>query len=1002
MTTEVTRSAGAPLVSTGPGRSAALGGAQGAEAERTWAWRRAPGALRQRRAQLAAVSSLVALALLVYALPAALGHPVVPGDDLTQNLPLRELVGRDLRSGRLPVFDPYIWGGAPLLAGWNAGAAYPLTWLFALLPGVAAWTVNLVAAATAAALGSYAFLRASRLGVLASWAGAMTFAFGGGMVAQVPHAGLVIGMSWAPLALLALLRLTSPGPAAWPSRLRWTAVLAVAVGLVLLSGEPRAATDVAVVLVLYAAWRLVRLQRAAAAGAAGAVGAVGTGALVGLGLGAIQLLPGLAAVATSQRANASAFLFGAGSLPVRWLALLGVPDLLGGSGSFGQPAFFANYNLTEVTGYVGLLPLVAAVALFASCRRHQPVPDWLVWEVVAAAGVLLALGNNTPLWHVLIHIPLIGGQRLQSRNILVTDLALAILLAYWLDEWARAPRRPWRPFGKGAGDPGGAPRALGAGVALGALPVLCVAGLVVAAFVAPAPLLEWLGVTSHVATHVSGLLPWLAPALVLALGALGLVVAGPRLRPGTRGSLAAVLIVVDLVVFSVTAVVALGAPSRASQPTAGPAPPAAGARSPGRKGGGGGGYGGGGSGLSTSPVRSIAALHLSGRFAVYDPGLLDPSELTALGVPDANVLDATWSVQGYGSIVDGRYAASTGVHGLSGQGQDVFAPRAAADGVFDSLSTQAVLAPSQYLRTRSRSGTDRSSGPGGHVAGDRQLRRDAATTWFLGGPLLVRSARVEVETSPGVHHESPDDVRVGLLSEEGQIAWAPVQRTRAGHGSPRGAVSWEAVWPSPRAAVGVVVRSKVTAAAAAPDVITANGRSYTLDGTLQPGLVAPHWRYDGQDGAFAVFVDQRARAPLSVRALAGGSLRGATVRRVSGPRLEPSAAVVSSPHGVDVVRTVAFVPGWSASWTPSSGPPRPLAVHRLGVVQVVRAPAGRGVVTWRYVAPGLFAGELLSLASAALITSIVVAAALGNRKQRSGTRRVRRERRRVRPGHSFS
>ena len=1000
MTTEVTRSAGAPLVSTGPGRSAALGGAQGAEAERTWAWRRAPGALRQRRAQLAAVSSLVALALLVYALPAALGHPVVPGDDLTQNLPLRELVGRDLRSGRLPVFDPYIWGGAPLLAGWNAGAAYPLTWLFALLPGVAAWTVNLVAASTTATLGGYAFLRASRLGILASWAGATTFAFGGAMVAQVPHIGLLIGMSWAPLGLLALLRLTAPGPVAWPSRLRWAVVLGVTVGLVLVSGEPRAITDVAVVLVLYGAWRLVRLRRAAAAATVG----VGAGALLGLGLGAIQLLPGLAAVATSQRAEVSAFLFGAGSLPVRWLALLGVPDLLGGSGSFGQPVFFANYNLTEVSGYVGLLPLVAAIALFSTWRRHRPLPDWLVWEVVAAAGILLALGTNTPLWHVLIHIPLFGGQRLQSRSILVTDLALAILLAYWLDGWVRAPRRPWRHARRSsrpaASDQEQQEGTLGAGVALGALPPLAVAGLVVTALAAQAPLLEWMGVADRVATHVSGLRSWLAPALVLALGALALVVAGPRLSPRTRGTLAAVLMVVDLVVFSVTAVVALGAPSRASQPSAGPAPPAAGARSPGRKGGG--GYGGGGSGLSTSPVRSIAALHLSGRFAVYDPGLLDPSELTALGVPDANVLDATWSVQGYGSIVDGRYAASTGVHGLSGQGQDVFAPRAAADGVFDSLSTQAVLAPSQYLRTRSRSGTDRSSGPGGHVAGDRQLRRDAATTWFLGGPLLIRSARVEVETSPGVHHESPDNVRVGLLSEEGQIAWAPVQRTRAGHGSPRGAVSWEAVWPSPRAAVGVVVRSKVTAAAAAPDVITANGRSYTLDGTLQPGLVAPHWRYDGQDGAFAVFVDQRARAPLSVRALAGGSLRGATVRRVSGPRLEPSAAVVSSPHGVDVVRAVAFVPGWSASWTPSSGPPRPLAVHRLGVVQVVRAPAGRGVVTWRYVAPGLFAGELLSLASAALITSIVVAAALGNRKQRSGTRRVRRERRRVRPGHSFS
>jgi hypothetical protein len=131
-----------------------------------------------------AMGSLVALSVLVYAVPAMLGHPVTPGDDLTQNLPLRELVGRDLRAGQLPVYDPYIWSGAPLLAGWNAGAAYPLTWLFAVLPGSAAWSVNLAAAAAVAATGMFAFLRASRLGVLASWLSGLTFAFGGAMAAQ--------------------------------------------------------------------------------------------------------------------------------------------------------------------------------------------------------------------------------------------------------------------------------------------------------------------------------------------------------------------------------------------------------------------------------------------------------------------------------------------------------------------------------------------------------------------------------------------------------------------------------------------------------------------------------------------------------------------------------------------------------------------------------------------------------------------------------------------------
>ena len=137
-------------------------------------------------------------------------------------------------------------------------------------------------------------------------------------------------------------------------------------------------------------------------------------------------------------------------------------------------------------------------------------------------------------------------------------------------------------------------------------------------------------------------------------------------------------------------------------------------------------------------------------------------------------------------------------------------------------------------------------------------------------------------------------------------------------------------------------------------------------------------------------------------------MRGATVRRLSGPPLEPSAALVSSPHGVDVVRAVASVPGWTASWAASSGPPRPLAVRSLGVVQFVSVPAGRGVVTWRYAAPSLFAGELLSIASLALVAAAIVVAAPWCRlwpsgprpsgPRRSGLRRVHRAPR----THSFS
>jgi hypothetical protein len=113
--------------------------------------------------------------------------------------------------------------------------------------------------------------------------------------------------------------------------------------------------------------------------------------------------------------------FNSGSLPHGWLLLMLVPDLMGGSGSFGQPAFFANYNLAEVTGYVGILPLVAAAVLLGRIRLRPRLPEWAVWHLMALVGVVLALGGNTPFGSLLVHLPLFGGQRLQSRNILVAD-----------------------------------------------------------------------------------------------------------------------------------------------------------------------------------------------------------------------------------------------------------------------------------------------------------------------------------------------------------------------------------------------------------------------------------------------------------------------------------------------------------------------------------------------------------------------------------------------------
>ncbi len=911
-----------------------------------------------RRGDVVAIVVLLVLPVLVYGVPALLGHSVVPGDDLTQNYPLRVLVGRQIRAGHLPVYDPYIWSGAPLLAGWNAGAAYPLTLLFVILPGTAAWALNLIITWVVAGLGMFGFLRALRLRSLASFLGAMAFAFAGGMPAQIGHYGLVAGMSWVPIELLAILRLTADtGPAGAREdagkgrvsyRLGWVCVLAASFGMTVLAGEPRAIDDAALVVAVYGAWRIIRLRRRWRPAAFRVVG----GLVLGACLGAVQLLPGLDAVATSQRAANSFALFDSGSLPARWLLLGLVPDLLGGSGSFSQPAFISSYNLAEVTSYVGVLPLVAALIMAGRLRLRPRPQEWAVWHIMAVVGIVFALGGNTPLGHLLVHVPLFGNQRLQSRSIMVADLALAVLLAYWAD----------KPFGERSQEERagrtGRVRRFDRETALGVLAPGAMICVVIIALIWGTSLLRWLGVTTDAAALASSLGPWLVPYALIGAAAIAFVIFGRRLSPRLWSRVLAAFVVTDIVVFSVLAVVAV-APSQGS-----------GSGSPASS---------GGQVTSTAtasqvsssnaaPLRPISALGYGGRFAIYDPGLIDGNDLPLLGSPDQNAVSATPSVQGYSSIVDGRYAVATGSHAVRSEGQDVLSPGAVSDGVLGTLNTSILLTVRAYLVTPQAGGSV-SPGPAG--TGTRHIAAGHDSTWYFGAPLSV--GRIEVPDSDA-RQDAASGMQLGLETPAGRVVWF--------RASAASAATLEITPHVPVSSVAVIGRAGARPSTLGPpSVVEPGGAAFVADGQLQDALVPPQWTFAREDGPFAVFVDHAASGALSLQPLPGGSTAGASVTGVSGPADDPVSATVSSPHGVRLVRAVDAIPGWSAAWHPQSGGTTTLAVHRDGLVQSVDVPAGQGVVTWAYNPPGLAAGLAVSLLALAVLVVLVLMVLLARRSR---------------------
>jgi hypothetical protein len=613
---------------------------------------------------------------------------------------------------------------------------------------------------------------------------------------------------------------------------------------------------------------------------------VAGGGVLAVCLGALQWLPGLHAVSGSQRSDASYTLFISGSMHVPWLALITQPVLIGSSGSFKFPGFLSGYNLPEIAYYVGLFPLVAFIVLLTTVRR--PIPEWLIWHVLVLVGLLLALGGQTPFAHILHHVPFFGSQRLQSRNVMLVDLALAILLAYWVEYVLTHARRRIHY--------------------LAGFPAIFGGALSIVGLVAPSRLADFMGVP-RATVQIRELQPLYGAYLAIAVLVLGFLVVGPRLQPRIRALVLVGVVLADLTLAGMT-VTGLLLPK-----PIGPHDVI----------------------LSTAdgdaheaPLRVPASqIGRDGRFLVYGPDGIDSYDLGGIGATDLNVVQRTYSMQGYTAIVDGEYATVTGTHQAQGQGHNTVALRAVGDGTLDQLAARYLLTLPRYLLS------DPDVEKSNPVT--RNLRNGQQTEWYFGQSFDIRSIDVPVTSGRA---------RIGLLLPDGGTRWV----TKPDF--------------APTAAVGVVAQARggparVRTAAAT----TAAGHHLYADGALQGALSSHHWHFTGNLDDYAVFVNPTAKKSLTMQPLAGKSLGSASIRRLDGDPLLPMSADVASPNGALVVRSVADIPGWSATWQAAgSGSRQTLPLVRHGLVQAVAVPPGHGTLRWRYHPPGVTVSLVLTAA----------------------------------------
>jgi hypothetical protein len=277
--------------------------------------------------------------------------------------PHRHFLTASLRQGNYPLWNPYIFSGHPMVGDANAQTFYPPNLVAALfvsaaraLPLLAWFHLNLTG------FSMFAFLRLLRLRPGPALFGAVAWMLNGNMVVWLENSYRLSTLAWMPAVFL-FYELALQRHRIWPGM-----VAGLLYGLAILGGHTQFALGIGIALAAYAlfraailSWKTRRLKWYPLA----IVALVG---LLGVGIGAIALLPTFQLAGMSRREIMSLAGFVSTHWPLQHVIGLWIPDFYGNPVRF---AYWGQFNYAEVTAYHGAFAIpLALVALVWATRAE--------------------------------------------------------------------------------------------------------------------------------------------------------------------------------------------------------------------------------------------------------------------------------------------------------------------------------------------------------------------------------------------------------------------------------------------------------------------------------------------------------------------------------------------------------------------------------------------------------------------------------------------------------
>lgn len=351
-------------------------------------------------------------------------------DPLVSYYPQRAVAAEIVKSGELPLWNPYYLGGVPFLATEPWGAFfYPLHVIYYFLPPSQAFGYSACLHLFLAALFAYWYLRSIQVERLGAMFGAMALGFGGFFLVNLMWLPIVCTAAWAPLVFACF-------ECYWRNG-RWThgILMALATAMCLLAGYPITFVFIMFGFALYVAARVglsLRERGGRAREIAKPVVVAVVAVVAGVLLSAVQLLPTYEASQFAERVHLPyEERIAPGRSPVA-LATALVPDVFGNpadpatpSWSYEQFGRGVPVNYAPPNIYTGILPLILSTWALANERNRYT----LFFSALAALSISIFLDIPGLVFRVLYLLPVFRVGRQVEAKVLY-GFAVAVLAAF--------------------------------------------------------------------------------------------------------------------------------------------------------------------------------------------------------------------------------------------------------------------------------------------------------------------------------------------------------------------------------------------------------------------------------------------------------------------------------------------------------------------------------------------------------------------------------------------